>query len=726
MSRWLPVAEPLAYRGQPAGDRMSEHVPGARTIGRYQILRELGRGAMGIVYEGYDPVIGRRVALKTMAFAAGDADSQELRTRLFREAAAAGTLAHPNIVTIYDVIDDGQLTAVAMELVDGQTLNTYIGDGRALSVEQAIPIFEQIGDALDYAGARGIVHRDIKPANILLTADGRVKILDFGIARISLAGVTQTSSIMGSPSYMSPEQVRGLPLDPRSDLFSAAVVLFEMLTGERPFGGDDVATTMYRIVHEPPRVPLEINPAVSPAVAAVLEWGLAKDPSARLQSGAQFTAELRRAASEPAAAVLPPVAVDATMIRPAPAAVSPVDETRLHAQPATDWVMPQAAEPDRRARRRSPLLLAGLVGSGVMLVVVVIALVIGRNLASTPSPGPSGGGGGAPSMPQSGAAPRTTEPPSGVGPSAAGGREPATSTAEPPAPIEPAGRATAAARDARALPGTSAAPPGAEPTGRRAEPVQTVDPPKTTPTPATPPVADAPPAAREVPAQPVQKVEAAPERPAGQPGASTLPPPPALPPGPRDATAKPAAAPSEKPAPDPAAGAPPKPAEPPAVTTGAVLRVSFDGQPYPVTLYSGETRLGRVDAPDSTVDIEAGSAALRAVSEAVFLNADLGTVAVKPGERRTVTVPGLASAAFAVRGEDYTGVRILIDGKPIPGPYPAQVGRIAAGMHRVVFRWVSGPAAGREVTDTITLASGGHFVVRASLESDKLAVQQLR
>ena len=256
-----------------------------QTIGRYHVLEELGRGAMAVVYKGFDPVIGRSVALKTIAFGTADSEVTDLRQRLYREACAAGTLAHPNIVTIYDVIEQEGVTAVAMELVEGQTLASLIAERAPLPLDTALGIFEQIAGALDYASAKGIVHRDIKPANILMTPDGHAKVADFGVARMAISSMTQTGTVVGSPSYMSPEQVRGQHLDGRSDLFSAAVVLFELLTKERPFAGDDVATTMYRIVHEPPTPASEFNSAVGPQISEVFDRALAKDPDRRYRSG---------------------------------------------------------------------------------------------------------------------------------------------------------------------------------------------------------------------------------------------------------------------------------------------------------------------------------------------------------------------------------------------------------------------------------------------------------
>ena len=161
----------------------------------------------------------------------------------------------------------------------------------------AVDILDQVCSALDFAGGQGIVHRDIKPANILLTSGGRVKVTDFGVARLALSTMTQAGTVLGSPSYMSPEQVRGLSLDGRSDLFSAAVVFFEMITRERPFGGSDIATTMYRIAHEPPTPPGQFNAAIGPEIATVLDRAFAKDPADRFQTGADFVSELRAVAA---------------------------------------------------------------------------------------------------------------------------------------------------------------------------------------------------------------------------------------------------------------------------------------------------------------------------------------------------------------------------------------------------------------------------------------------
>ncbi|MEW5982518.1 MAG: TonB family protein [Acidobacteriota bacterium] len=268
-----------------------------RAIGRYRAYDELGRGAMGIVYRGFDPVIGRMVALKTLALSGAGVQAKEFRDRLYREAAAAGALSHPGIVTIFDIVEDAGVTAVAMEYIEGRNLASMIEERAPLPLDYAIDLFEQLCSALDYAAASAIIHRDIKPANILLTSAGRVKITDFGVAKLALSTMTQAGTVLGSPSYMSPEQVRGLPLDGRSDLFSATVVFYEMITRERPFAGSDVATTMYRIAHEPPTPPGQFNAAIGPALTAALERALAKNPEDRFRTGADLVAELRRVTS---------------------------------------------------------------------------------------------------------------------------------------------------------------------------------------------------------------------------------------------------------------------------------------------------------------------------------------------------------------------------------------------------------------------------------------------
>ena len=281
-------------------------------IGRYEILDELGRGAMGVVYRARDPKIGREVAIKTIKFS--DQDSSEaakLRERLFREAQSAGRLSHPGIVTIYDVAEEGELAYITMEFVDGETLQTMMEEGRAKDSEFISSILRQAAAALDYAHSREIVHRDIKPANIMVTADGTVKITDFGIARISSSTLTQTGTVMGTPSYMSPEQVRGDPIDGASDQFSLSVITYEMLTEQRPFSGDSLTAVMFKIVSGEVLPPSKIVPSIPQEVENTILRGLAKSNRDRFSCCKDFAASVSRGWGSDAA-VLPPPSVATT------------------------------------------------------------------------------------------------------------------------------------------------------------------------------------------------------------------------------------------------------------------------------------------------------------------------------------------------------------------------------------------------------------------------------
>ncbi len=269
-------------------------------IGRYRIVRELGRGAMGVVYHAIDPNIGRPVAIKTIDLggARKPEEQERLRERLFREARSAGILSHPGIVTIYDVEQQDAIAYIAMEFVDGVTLDHLISDVEPIAPERLFGILGQTAAALDYAHGKGIVHRDIKPANIMIARDGTAKVTDFGIAKITASEqFTMTGSIVGTPHYMSPEQVQGQPVDGRSDQFSLAVIAFEMLTGEKPYTGEHLTTVVYKIVAEEPLAPQRLNPSLGAEIGAVIRKGLAKKPDARFRSCQEFAAALERACS---------------------------------------------------------------------------------------------------------------------------------------------------------------------------------------------------------------------------------------------------------------------------------------------------------------------------------------------------------------------------------------------------------------------------------------------
>jgi serine/threonine-protein kinase len=268
-------------------------------IGRYQIVKELGRGAMGVVFQAVDPTIGRTVAIKTIRL--GEVNNPQerakLRERLFREARSAGILSHPNIVTIYDMQEEGDLTYIAMEFVDGPTLDALMSANEPIKREEVLRILKEAASGLDYAHQKRIVHRDIKPANIMLDNTGKVKITDFGIAKVSSSEqFTMTGTIVGTPNYMSPEQVQGLPtVDGRADQFSLCVIAFEMLTGEKPFTGEHLTTVVYKIVAGDPIPPRRLNPTLGPEIEGILRKGLAKQPDGRFLSCLEFVNALDRA-----------------------------------------------------------------------------------------------------------------------------------------------------------------------------------------------------------------------------------------------------------------------------------------------------------------------------------------------------------------------------------------------------------------------------------------------
>jgi serine/threonine protein kinase len=268
-------------------------------LGRYEIVRELGKGAMGIVYLAKDPLIGRLVALKTIrpSAHADDEDTREFQARFVREAQAAGILNHPSIVTVHDIGQDepSGMSFIAMEYVEGQNLKEVLAQGRPLSFEQAADIVAQVAEGLDFAHAKGIVHRDVKPANIILLEGNRAKITDFGIAKITsgVANLTTTGQFLGTPNYMAPEQIKGTPVDGRSDIFSLGICLYECLTHRKPFGGDSLTSISYKIVHEPFPPLSEINPTIPEGFGDVVSQCLEKDPSKRYQRGKDMANALR-------------------------------------------------------------------------------------------------------------------------------------------------------------------------------------------------------------------------------------------------------------------------------------------------------------------------------------------------------------------------------------------------------------------------------------------------
>ena len=263
------------------------------TLGRYEITKELGRGAMGTVFLGKDPRINREVAIKTLRYEEIDSDQlAEVKKRFFREAVAAGKLSHPNIITIYDVGEDYDIAYMAMELLEGTDLTKYTQKDNLLPLPEVIRIISAVAGALDYAHENGVVHRDIKPANIMVLKNGEVRVADFGIARVITTSKTQTGVILGTPSYMSPEQISGQRVDGRSDLFSLGVVFYELLSGEKPFEGDSIATLMFNITTAEPKPLKDTAPGIPGSCMAIVDRLLIKDKECRYATGKEVVQDL--------------------------------------------------------------------------------------------------------------------------------------------------------------------------------------------------------------------------------------------------------------------------------------------------------------------------------------------------------------------------------------------------------------------------------------------------
>ena len=274
-------------------------------IARYEILEELGRGAMGVVYKARDPLIDRLVALKTIGVEQTGAESAAFRQRFFREARSAGGLNHPNIVTIHDVGEAGDIAYIAMEFLQGQSLREILDSGTVLPAAQIGDIAAQVADGLAFAHARSIVHRDIKPANIMVLANGVVKITDFGIAQLPSGSRTIAGTVFGSPKYISPERVRGHLVDGRSDIFSLGAVLYEMLTGLPPFVGADLNTLLYQILSVMPVAPSRHNRNIALAFDLIVATALAKNPADRYRDARDMASDLRHFAEPRVSEPLP-------------------------------------------------------------------------------------------------------------------------------------------------------------------------------------------------------------------------------------------------------------------------------------------------------------------------------------------------------------------------------------------------------------------------------------
>lgn len=389
-----------------------------KRLGRYEIIGELGKGAMGIVYEGRDPNIGRRVAIKTarrdVMEASGMAD--EMMERFLREAQAAGKLNHPNIITIFDAAEEDGMAYIAMEYLEGGDLSDMIVAKKRIPIEKIVDIGATICDALAVAHDQGVVHRDIKPANILMPTGKPLKVADFGIAHVSDSELTQEGALIGTPHYMSPEQFMGQSLDGASDLFSVGIILYELFTGEKPFTGEALSTVMHNVIKSAPVHPKEFNFNISDYVDAVVMKSLSKRPTDRYADARAMASALRESLKDnPDPAVLgvavagPPM--DATVAGAAPPSADATviaTQTLDAAQEATEETTGAAASAPAAAhdaeatvgaapasgaaqKPKTSLIVGGAIAAVVVIGAIVASMGGGGDDAPDTTPGDGGG-----------------------------------------------------------------------------------------------------------------------------------------------------------------------------------------------------------------------------------------------------------------------------------------------------------------------------------------------
>ncbi len=339
-------------------------------LGKYEIRSTLGRGAMGVVYEGWDPVISRRVAIKTVRLPdPSDAEAQEELSRFKREAQAAGRLNHPNVVGVFDYNETAEVAYIVMEFVEGQSLKGLVGDQDRMALPVVARVLADVLDGLAYCHERGVVHRDIKPANIMITPEGQAKIADFGIARIESSSMTQAGTVLGTPAFMSPEQFMGVIVDARTDIYSTGVLLFQLLTGERPFEGS-MTTIMHKVLNTVPPKPSDLAITAPRSLDDVVARAMARRPEDRFPTATAFKQALQAALAAPAEPVAPPSNEDGTIIISTPriratqAPLPPPPAQPSYVAPAATPAPAPATAPVAK-RSKAPLL------AGVAAVVLI-------------------------------------------------------------------------------------------------------------------------------------------------------------------------------------------------------------------------------------------------------------------------------------------------------------------------------------------------------------------
>jgi predicted Ser/Thr protein kinase len=430
--------------------------PTPTRLGRYEILRPLGKGAMGVVYLARDPLIGRQVALKTFRVDPGadEAEVTHFRSRFIREAQSAGILSqHPGIVIIHDVVHDGEggPTFIAMEYVEGTDLKAILRSGQRLKLSFIVDIVRQIADALDYAHANGVVHRDVKPANVIVTREGRTKITDFGIARLNSSNLTQDGQLLGTPNYMAPEQVQGGEVDHRADIFSLGVIVYELLTRQKPFQGENLTVVTHRIVYEEFIPPERFVEGLPPAVEAVLHRALDKDPEQRYRRASDLAADLAAAVAGRGEAVLE----ETRVAPPLPSSAAPEGETGTAAsgsgaRPPAPVTPPAAATPPAPAATSSPPAVPALPA-----VAPALPAAAGPAEEAVPAPPPE-------APPEAAAA----APPSAASAPSDAAAVDADATADRTSEMAPARPPVPPPAPALAAPAAAAAQPAPSPSGR--------------------------------------------------------------------------------------------------------------------------------------------------------------------------------------------------------------------------------------------------------------------